>query len=74
MTNNISDFPSLDAVQTPVNNDPDNKATFVVQIQYRQNSTWQGQVLWKEASEHRYFRSELELIKLIDNAAKDHIL
>ena len=44
------------------------KATFVVQIKYRQHATWQGQVKWAEKNETKSFRSALELIKLIDSA------
>lgn len=51
--------------------EPAGKATFIVQIQYRQNATWQGQIHWKEKDEDRLFRSELELIKLIDSAAEN---
>ncbi len=52
--------------------DAQSKATFIVQIQYRQNATWQGQIVWKEKDETKKFRSELELIKLIDSAARDN--
>ncbi|SCJ73341.1 hypothetical protein [Neobittarella massiliensis] len=44
------------------------KETFVVQIQYRQNATWQGKVTWADKDETKSFRSALELIKLIDSA------
>ena len=44
------------------------KATFVVNIQYRQNATWQGKVFWAETGKSRNFRSALELLKLIDGA------
>ena len=44
------------------------KGTFIVHVQYRQNATWQGQVLWAEKNRREYFRSALELIKLIDSA------
>lgn len=44
------------------------KATFVVNVSYRQNATWQGKVLWAETGKSCYFRSALELMKLIDNA------
>ncbi len=44
------------------------KGTFVVQVQYRQHSTWQGKVLWAEKNETKQFRSALELLKLIDSA------
>ena len=42
--------------------------TFVVRILYRQNNTWQGEVLWAERNERRYFRSALELMELMDSA------
>ncbi len=47
------------------------KGTFVVQVQYRQNSTWQGQVIWAEKNKKEYFRSALELMKLIDSAMSE---
>lgn len=42
------------------------KATFVVQVQFRQNASWQGTITWAEQNETRHFRSTLELIKLMD--------
>jgi len=44
------------------------KATFVVHVQYRQNATWQGNVMWAENQQSASFRSALELLKLIDSA------
>lgn len=49
-------------------NNRKNKGTFVVKIQENQNSTWQGSVLWVEEQQEQYFRSALELLKLIDGA------
>lgn len=43
-------------------------ATFIVRVQYRQNATWQGSVLWAERNLGQEFRSALELLKLIDSA------
>ncbi|MDO5408727.1 MAG: hypothetical protein Q4F28_15575 [Eubacteriales bacterium] len=43
-------------------------ATFVVHVQYRQNATWQGEVLWADKNEKVSFRSALELLKLMDGA------
>lgn len=43
------------------------KATYVVEVLYQQNSTWQGNVTWNERRQKSSFRSELELIKLLDN-------
>lgn len=44
------------------------RETFVVRVLYRQNNTWQGEVLWAEQNEKRYFRSALELMELMDSA------
>lgn len=49
-------------------NETGKKATFVVNVQYRQNATWQGKVLWAETGKSCNFRSALELLKLIDCA------
>ena len=46
-------------------------ATFLVQVQYRQNATWQGNLLWVEKNEKRNFRSALELIKLMDETLNE---
>ena len=43
-------------------------ATFLVHIKYRQNATWQGEICWVEKARTVSFRSELELLKLMDNA------
>lgn len=44
------------------------KGTFIVQVMYRQNATWQGQVIWAEQNKKVYFRSAMELLKLMDSA------
>ena len=36
-----------------------------------ENATWQGKVTWIEGQREQYFRSALELIKLIDGAVED---
>ena len=46
------------------------KATFIVQVQFRQNATWQGTVQWVEKGVTQRFRSELELMKLMAEAAE----
>ncbi len=43
-------------------------ATFKVKILFRQNSSWQGNVIWVEKDEEAQFRSVLELIYLLDSA------
>ena len=47
------------------------KGTFIIQVQYRQNSTWQGKVVWVEENRTQHFRSALELIKLVDGALSE---
>lgn len=44
------------------------RATFLVHVKYRQNATWQGEVIWAEKQQKQSFRSALELLKLIDSA------
>lgn len=44
------------------------KSTFVVQIQFCQNSSWQGTIAWTEQKKEQRFRSTLEMVKLIDEA------
>ena len=43
-------------------------ATFFIYVQYRQHATWQGEAVWVEKGEIRKFRSDLELLKLVDEA------
>ena len=40
--------------------------TFVIRVQHRQHSSWQGRVTYMEDDRTVYFRSALELIKIID--------
>jgi hypothetical protein len=47
---------------------PGEKATFIVEVQFRQNATWQGTVSWVERKKKQRFRSVLELIKLMNDA------
>lgn len=46
------------------------KATFLIQIQYRQHATWQGSLVWVEQEQEKRFRSALELIRLLDSATE----
>ncbi len=45
-----------------------NEATFILHVQFRQNSTWQGKLIWVEAEEEEQFCSVLEFLKLLDSA------
>ena len=42
--------------------------TFIVQVVFRQDATWQGHVIHQEANEKMDFNSALELIRIIDRA------
>ena len=47
------------------------KATFELQILFRQHSSWQGVLVWKDRNTERSFRSVLELVVLMDSALRD---
>ena len=42
--------------------------SFIVRVQHRQNSSWQGRITWMEKNQTVYFRSVWEMMKLIENA------
>lgn len=46
------------------------KATFELQILFRQHTSWQGLILWQEQHREQRFRSALELILLMDSALR----
>ena len=46
------------------------KATFELQILFRQHSSWQGLLTWREGSAEQSFRSVLELVMLMDSALR----
>lgn len=45
--------------------------TFIIRVQHRQHSSWQGRVTYIEEDRTVYFRSALELIKIIDGTLDD---
>ena len=42
--------------------------TFIVEVCCRENASWQGKVTWADKGRSQYFRSALELLKLMDQA------
>lgn len=44
------------------------KATFIVEVLFRQNDTWQGSIRWMDQKKIQCFRSTLEMIRLMDEA------
>ena len=47
------------------------KCTFEISVRFRQNATWQGQILWAERNMKQNFRSVLEMLRLMDEALLD---
>ncbi len=45
--------------------------TFIIRVQHRQNSSWQGRITWVEEDKTVYFRSVWEMVKLIEEALGD---
>lgn len=48
--------------------EPIGGATFIVQVLCRQNATWQGTIQWVQARQTQTFRSEYEMLRLMDEA------
>lgn len=44
--------------------------SFIIRVQHRQNSSWQGRITWMEQDKTLYFRSIWEMIKLIASAVE----
>ena len=42
--------------------------SFIIRVQHRQNSSWQGRITWMEQDKTIYFRSIWEMIELIESA------
>ena len=44
---------------------------FVIDICCQENHTWQGTIHWVNENKKEYFRSVLEMIRLIDSALQE---
>ncbi len=51
--------------------EPEKKESFVIHIQTCRNATWQGKVIWTKKKKEEHFRSELELIHLLNSAIEN---
>lgn len=47
------------------------KSTFIVNVMYRKNASWQGAITWVEKNQTQNFRSALEMLKLMEQAIND---
>jgi hypothetical protein len=56
----------MEKIEIPLEHEQN--ATFIIHVKFRQNATWQGTIKWVEENKKQDFRSELEMIKLMDNA------
>lgn len=41
--------------------------SFVVEVKSQENHSWQGTITWVEGKRKEYFRSALEMIRLMDS-------
>lgn len=46
------------------------RATFELQVIFRQHTSWQGLLIWREGGTEQRFRSVLELVLLMDSALR----
>lgn len=46
------------------------RATFELQVLFRQHSSWQGVIVWRDRKREQSFRSVLELVMLMDSALR----
>ncbi len=46
-------------------------ATFVVHVAFRQNATWQGEIIHSEKNEKYHFDSAMEMLTLMDKCIKE---
>ena len=52
----------VDESSTPVG------SSFLVRIQHRQNTSWQGTIQWLDGKQTKHFRSFLEMVMLMEDA------
>ena len=60
---------AVDTLEDKINDIPQNqRTTFIVNVQYRQNATWQGTITWVQQNVTQHFRSAFEMLKLMEQA------
>jgi len=60
----------LTDMEKEILNNGNGKATFLIKVLLRQNATWQGKIQWIEKNKTQNFRSDLEMLKLMDDALR----
>ena len=48
-------------------------ASFLIQVQFRQNATWQGILEWVEGGRRDRFSSDLEFLKLLERDLRQSV-
>ena len=48
------------------------RSNFLVSIHHQENHSWQGTIKWLDTGKILHFRSQLELMQLMMEAAKQH--
>lgn len=76
LMNDNTDELVIDKVQAAsgiknVQNKKGTLATFMVQVKFRQNATWQGTVIHSESNTRTDFESAMELVDIMDKAMCD---
>jgi cytochrome c1 len=67
---NAEEHKDVNGKDNEIKIEPSAKGTFIIKVLYRQNATWQGNIQWVEGKKTQYFRSDLEMLKLIDEAIR----
>ena len=60
--------PEKVAMQTEIIQHQGKRGSFVLAVRFRQNSTWQGEIVWLEKGLRRGFANTLDFIKILDSA------
>lgn len=53
--------------------EPQGKATFIIEVECQDNATWQGKVTWTDESKEIPFRSAMELLEIMNTAFDDRM-
>lgn len=56
--------------QDALHTDTSNTTSFLITIHRRENHSWQGTIQWLESNQMVHFRSELEMLSLIQEATQ----
>lgn len=45
--------------------------TFIIDVQYRSDSSWKGRITWADQKREQHFRSTFEMLKLMQEALNE---